>query len=347
MAGQRVIGVGLVGHGMAATVFHQPLIESVEGLKIIGALRRTPTTGTTFAFVSTLDEFLKLPVQLAVITTPNDTHFELAKACLEAGLHVIIDKPMTIASAEAHELIALAKKRKRLLTVFHNRRYDGDFLTIQSVLQEGTLGRLVSFESSFDRFRPELKANAWREQSQPGSGILYDLGPHLIDQALVLFGMPRAVFASIRHERGGLADDAFDLFLIYKDQKVLLRASMLAPIPRPRFLLQGTKGSYAKYDLDEQERLLKSGVRPLDHEWNKSINQPGTLVLREDDQVATRQLPTPLGDYRRFYVEVLDAIEHKRPPAIPPEAGLRTVQIIEAALASGAQDRVVALNSME
>jgi scyllo-inositol 2-dehydrogenase (NADP+) len=346
MAGQRMIGVGLIGYGMAATVFHQPLIESV-GLKIVGALRRTQVASATFPFVSTLDELLKLPVELAVITTPNHTHFELAKACLEAGLHVVIDKPMTVTSAEARTLIALAKERNLLLTVFHNRRYDGDFLTIQKLLQEGTLGRLVSFESSFDRFRPELKANAWREQLQLGGGILYDLGPHLIDQALVLFGPPRAVFASIRHERGGSADDAFDLFLIYKVQKVLLRASMLAPIPRPRFLLQGTKGSYAKYDLDEQERLLKSGVRPLDHDWNKSINQPATLVLREGKQVVTRELPTSLGDYRRFYVEVRDAIENNHPPAIPPEAGLQTVRIIEAALASSAEDRVVALSSME
>lgn len=347
MVGQRVIGVGLIGYGMAATVFHQPLIESVNGLKIVGALRRTPSKGATVPFVSTLDKFLKLPLQLAVITTPNDTHSEFAKACLEAGLHVVIDKPMTVTSAEARKLIAIAKDRHSLLTVFHNRRYDGDFLTIQKLLQEGTLGKVVSFESNFDRFRPELKANAWREQSQPGSGILYDLGPHLIDQALVLFGPPRAVFASIRHERGGLADDAFDVFLIYKDQKVLLRASMLAPIPRPRFLLQGTKGSYAKYDLDEQERLLRSGIRPLDPEWNKSINQHGTLVLREQDQVVTRELPTPLGEYRRFYVEVRDSIEKNRPSAIPPQVGLRTAEIIEAALASSTENRVVALSSME
>jgi predicted dehydrogenase len=347
MVGQQMIGVGLIGYGMAATVFHQPLIESVEGLKIIGAMRRTPEAGAAFPLVSSLDDFLKLPVQLAVITTPNHTHFELAKYCLEAGLHVVLDKPFTVTSDEAPALIDLAQKKNRLLTVFHNRRYDGDFLTIQQLLREGTLGRLVSFESSFDRFRPELKANAWREQSQPGSGILYDLGPHLIDQVLVLFGLPRAVFASVSHERGGPADDAFDLFLIYSGPKVLLRTSMLAPIPRPRFLLQGTRGSYAKYDLDEQERLLKSGVRPLDHDWNKSMNQPGTLALHEGDQVVTRELPTPLGDYRRFYAEVRDAIESNRVPAIPPEAGLHTVQIIEAAFKSSAEDRVVALNNME
>jgi scyllo-inositol 2-dehydrogenase (NADP+) len=347
MAGQQMIAVGLIGYGMAAKVFHQPLIESVEGLKIVAALRRTSAAGAAFPLISDPEEFLALPIQLAVITTPNETHFELAKLCIQAGLHVVIDKPFTVTSAEARELIDLAQKKHRLLTVFHNRRYDGDFLTIQQLLREGTLGRLVSFESSFDRFRPELKTDAWREQPQPGSGILYDLGPHLIDQALVLFGSPRAVFASVRRERGGSADDAFDVFLIYRDHKVLLRASMLASIARPRFLVQGTNGSYAKYDVDEQERLLKSGVRPLDHDWNKSINQPGTLVLREGDQVVTRELPTPLGDYRRFYAEVRDAIDDNRPPTVPPEAGLRTVQLIEAACKSSAEDRVVAFNTME
>src|SRR5262249_52294824 len=193
---------------------------------------------------------------------------------------VVIDKPFTETTCEGGELAALAKAKNLLLTVFHNRRYDGDFLVIRQLLCEGRLGRPVSFESTFYRFRPELRAVARREGLQPRARILYDLGPHLIDQALVLFGEPKAVFAQVRIERdGGVADDAFDLTLIYGEIKVLLRASMLAPVPRPRFLLQGTRGSYVKYDLDEQERLLKSGVRPLDPNWNKAQNQPGTLVL--------------------------------------------------------------------
>lgn len=338
-----MIGVGIIGYGMATKVFHRPLIESVDGLRIVGVLRRSAVEATDVPLLTDLADFLALPgMQLAVITTPNESHFPLAKACLEAGKAVVVDKPFTVTAREGEELVALARKRNLPLTVFHNRRYDGDFLVIQHLLRDRTLGRLVSFESTFDRFRPELRPGAWREGSEPGAGILYDLGPHLIDQACVLFGKPEAVFAQVRCERdGSVIDDAFDLTLMYKELKVLLRASMLAPVPRPRFLLQGTKGSYVKYDLDEQERLLKSGVRPLDPNWNKAQNQPGKIVLERDSQVVTSELPTPLGDYRRFYVNVRDALLTKSKLDIPAEAGVESVRIIEAAFESSRRQQVV------
>jgi scyllo-inositol 2-dehydrogenase (NADP+) len=343
MADQQMIGVGIIGYGMATKVFHRPLIESVEGLKIVGVLRRSAAETTDIPLVTDLADFLALPgLQLAVITTPNESHFPLAKACLEAGKAVVVDKPFTVTAREGEELVALARKKNLPLTVFHNRRYDGDFLVIQHLLRDRTLGRLVSFESTFDRFRPELRPGAWREGSNPGAGILYDLGPHLIDQAFMLFGKPEAVFAQVRCERdGSVIDDAFDLSLMYKELKVLLRASMLAPVPRPRFLLQGTKGSYVKYDLDEQERLLKSGVRPLDPNWNKAQNQPGKIVLERDQQVVTSELPTPLGDYRRFYVNVRDALLTKSKLDIPAEAGVESVRIIEAAFESSRRQQVI------
>jgi predicted dehydrogenase len=343
MADQQMIGVGIIGYGMATKVFHRPLIESVEGLKIVGVLRRSAAETTDIPLVTDLADFLALPgLQLAVITTPNESHFPLAKACLEAGKAVVVDKPFTVTAREGEELVALARKKNLPLTVFHNRRYDGDFLVIQHLLRDRTLGRLVSFESTFDRFRPELRPGAWREGSNPGAGILYDLGPHLIDQAFMLFGKPEAVFAQVGCERdGSVIDDAFDLSLMYKELKVLLRASMLAPVPRPRFLLQGTKGSYVKYDLDEQERLLKSGVRPLDPNWNKAQNQPGKIVLERDQQVVTSELPTPLGDYRRFYVNVRDALLTKSKLDIPAEAGVESVRIIEAAFESSRRQQVI------
>jgi predicted dehydrogenase len=340
-----MIGVGIIGYGMATKVFHRPLIESVEGLKLIGVFRRSATEQIDVPQMTDLERFLALPdLQVAVITTPNESHFPLAKACLNAGKAVVVDKPFTVTTREGEELVAFAKAKRLLLTVFHNRRYDGDFLVIRRLLCDGGLGRLVSFESTFDRFRPELRAGAWREDVQPGAGILYDLGPHLIDQALVLFGEPKAVFAQVRIERdGGVVDDAFDLSLIYDGFKVLLRASMLAPVPRPRFLLQGTKGSYVKYDLDEQERLLKSGVRPLDPNWNKAENQPGTLVLKQNGEVVTSQLPTPLGDYRRFYVNLRDAMLGKSALDIPAEAGVASVRIIETAFESSRNQQVITL----
>jgi predicted dehydrogenase len=340
-----MIGVGIIGYGMATKVFHRPLIESVEGLKIRGVFRRSAAEQIDVPLVTRLEDLLALPdLQLAVITTPNESHFPLAKACLNAGKAVVLDKPFTVTACEGEELVALAKEKGLLLTVFHNRRYDGDFLVIQQLLRDATLGRLVSLESTFDRFRPELRANAWREGSQPGAGILYDLGPHLIDQALVLFGKPQAVFALVRIERdGGVVDDAFDLNLYFDGVKVLLRASMLAPVPRPRFLLQGAKGSYVKYDLDEQERLLKSGARPLDPNWNKAQNQPGKLVVQRDHEVVTSELPTPLGEYRRFYLNVRDTLLGKSALDIPAEAGVESVRIIEAAFASSRTRQVIRL----
>jgi predicted dehydrogenase len=340
-----MIGVGIIGYGMATKVFHRPLIESVEGLQIRGVFRRSAAEQIDVPLVTRLEDLLALPdLQLAVITTPNESHFPLAKACLNAGKAVVLDKPFTVTACEGEELVALAKEKGLLLTVFHNRRYDGDFLVIQQLLRDATLGRLVSLESTFDRFRPELRANAWREGSQPGAGILYDLGPHLIDQALVLFGKPQAVFALVRIERdGGVVDDAFDLNLYFDGVKVLLRASMLAPVPRPRFLLQGAKGSYVKYDLDEQERLLKSGARPLDPNWNKAQNQPGKLVVQRDHEVVTSELPTPLGEYRRFYLNVRDTLLGKSALDIPAEAGVESVRIIEAAFASSRTRQVIRL----
>ena len=178
MADQQMIGVGIIGYGMATKVFHRPLIESVEGLKIVGVLRRSAAETTDVPLVTDLADFLALPgMHLAVITTPNESHFPLAKACLEAGKAVVVDKPFTVTAREGEELVALARKRNLPLTVFHNRRYDGDFLVIQHLLRDRTLGRLASFESTFDRFRPELRPGAWREGSNPGAGILYDLGP--------------------------------------------------------------------------------------------------------------------------------------------------------------------------
>jgi predicted dehydrogenase len=341
-----VIGIGLIGHGFAAKVFHRPLIESVKDFQIVGVLRRTQSSEpeATFPFVTSLEALFQLPsLKVVVITTPNHTHFEIARACLLAGLHVVVDKPFTVTTVEARELIAIAKGRGLILTVFHNRRYDGDFLTLQKIAADGTIGRTVSYESNFDRFRPELRSDAWREQAQPGSGVLYDLGPHLIDQALQLFGWPAGVFAQVRTERdGAVVDDAFEISLLYDHVSVLLRASMLAAFPRPRFLLQGTQGSYLKNGLDRQEELLKSGAHPLDPRWSPTANEDGIMRLKENGEVITREVPNPLGDYRWFYVDLLDAILDGKTPAIPPEAGLESVAIIEAALESSAKNVVVA-----
>ena len=210
-------------------------------------------------------------IRLVVVATGNNTHFELARQCLAAGRHVVIDKPFTVTSAEAAELIALARERDLLLSAYQNRRWDGDFKTVRKLLASeagnfpeapSQLGRLIVFESHFDRFREEPRLQTWKESGALGGGILYDLGPHLIDQALTLFGTPETITADIRIDReGGVTDDAFDIRLSYPRLTVLLRSTMTATIPGPRFTLHGTGGSYVKFGLDPQEDAIKNGAK--------------------------------------------------------------------------------------
>src|SRR5216683_1862701 len=229
-----MIEVGLIGFGLAGRAFHAPVIRAVPGLHLAAIVQRS---GTQFAF---------------------------ARQCLEAGRDVVVDKPFTTTLEEAVSLVQFAKDANRLLTVYQNRRYDGDFQAIRQVVEAGTLGRIVRFETAYDRFRPHLKPGAWRETARPGSGILFDIAPHLIDHALVLFGLPEAVTADVRIEReNAAADDAFDITLHYsKGMRAVLRSSILAAAPRPRFVLLGTQGSFVKQTFDPQEMNLRRGCIP-------------------------------------------------------------------------------------
>jgi len=247
------IEVGLIGFGLAGRAFHAPVIRAVLGLRLTAILQRSGNEAAEkyhdVRIVRSLEELLAISeIRLVVIATPNDTHCLLAAQCLAAGRDVVVDKPFTATLEEAKSLVAFAKERGRLITVYQNRRYDGDFQAIRKLVADGTLGRIVRFETNYDRFRPQLKSGAWRETTRPGSGILFDIGPHLIDQALVLFGLPEAVTADIRIERqGALADDAFDIMFHYpRGMRAVLRSSILAAVPRPRFVLHGTQGSFAK-----------------------------------------------------------------------------------------------------
>ncbi|MGA9566563.1 MAG: Gfo/Idh/MocA family oxidoreductase, partial [Candidatus Korobacteraceae bacterium] len=280
-----MIDVGLIGFGFAGRTFHAPVVSAVEGLRLVAILQRQGSEAEqaypAARTVRTLDELLAIDsIRLVVIATPNTTHFDFAKQCLLAGRDVVIDKPFTTTYAEAAELVELAKQKQRLLSVYQNRRWDGDFLTIQGLLDEGKLGRAVLFESHFDRFRPQLKPNAWREQPDPGSGVLFDLGPHLIDQAMLLFGIPEAITADVRIERdGGSVDDAFDVVLHYPRMRALLRAGVLVSTPTPRFAIQGTQGGYLKYGLDPQEDALKRGETPAGEFWGfEAPERWGTLL---------------------------------------------------------------------
>ncbi len=243
-----MLTVGLVGFGFAGKTFHAPVIRVVDGLRLTTIVQRhgggaPDPRYAAVEFVRSVDELLSRAVDLVVIATPNTSHHPIAKQCLLAGRHVVIDKPFTTTGAEADELVQLGAAKQRVLSVYQNRRYVGDFVTLRALLSRGALGRVTMYESHFDRFRPELRPGAWREQPLPGSGVWFDLGAHLLDQALVLFGTPQAISADIRIERdGAAADDAFDVTLHYPHMRALLRGSMLAAAPGPTFAVHGAKG---------------------------------------------------------------------------------------------------------
>ena len=337
-----MLNVGLVGFGFASKVFHAPVIRVVEGLRLTTIVQRSGAPDPRYpdvAFVRSVDELLDRAIDLVVIATPNTSHHPIAKQCLLAGRHVVIDKPFTTTAAEAEELVQLAKRKQRVVSAYQNRRYVGDFVTLQNLLSDGVLGRVAMFESHFDRFRPELRPTAWREQPHPGSGIWFDLGSHLLDQALVLFGNPRAVAADIRIERAGAAvDDAFDVTLHYPHMRALLRASMLAAAPGPTFAAHGTKGSFIKYGLDPQEAALKSGRTPDEPNWDaEPAERYGQLTTPEE----TRTVATIPSSFTHYYENVRDAILGRAQLAVTPDQALDVMRGLELAVASSEKRSVL------
>jgi scyllo-inositol 2-dehydrogenase (NADP+) len=334
-----MIEVGLVGFGLAGRAFHAPVIRAVPGLHLAAILQRSGTEAAEkypdVRIVRSLEELLLMPeVGLVVIATPNDTHYPLARKCLEAGRDVVVDKPFATTLEEAKSLVETAKETGRLLTVYQNRRYDGDFQAIRKLVADGTLGRIVRFESAYDRFRPQLKPGAWRETTRPGSGILFDIAPHLIDHALVLFGLPEAVTGDIRVEReNAVADDAFDITLHYSNgMRAVLRSSILAAAPRPRFVLFGTQGSFVKQTFDPQEMNLRRGDIPADKPWGFEPEENwSVLTVPAGDSFKRRRIPAATCDYRDYYSNVRDAILGRAALAVTPEYALHVMRMLELA----------------
>lgn len=366
--GERTIGVGVIGYGLGGRVFHAPFVSAVPGLRLAAILQRTgddaakayPATKIARSVEEVLGD---KGIDLVVVSTPNATHFDLARRALEAGKHVVIDKPFAATSEEALELGRTAKRRGLLAVPFHNRRWDGDFLTVKKLIAEGAVGRLATFESHFDRFRPIPRENTWKEAGNPANGMLFDLGPHLVDQALALFGAPETITASVRADRDETAiEDAFDITLSYSGQhngasgakgKGMLahcRTSYLACDNAPRFLLHGTKGSFRKHGLDPQEPALVSGATvPMQGSQQVWLQEEesawGTLTVapNPDDpaNLVTRQVKTERCDYRGFYANVRDAVLGTAPLAVTPEDGFRVIRLLELARESSAEGRTL------
>lgn len=346
-----MIEVGLVGFGLAGRAFHAPVICAVPGLHLAAIVQRTGAEAAEkypeVRILRNLDELLAIKtIRLVVIATPNDTHYEFARRCLEAGRDVLVDKPFATTLEEARLLVRLAKETGRLLTVYQNRRYDGDFQAIRQLVADGTLGRIVRFETNYDRFRPQLKPRAWRETSRPGSGILFDIAPHLIDHALVLFGLPQAVTADVRIEReNAVADDAFDLMFHYSSgMRAVLRSSILAAAPRPRFVLLGTQASFVKQTFDPQEMNLRRGYISVDGPWGAEPEENwGVLTVPAGDTFTQRRIPSAACDYRDFYANLRDALLGRAKLAVTPEWALNVMRLLLLARESSAKGRTIPL----
>ena len=348
-----MVRVGLIGFGLAGYAFHAPMIRGVKGMELACVLERHTNNAKArypeVRIARNLEEMLAdESINLVAVATPNDSHYGYAKASLEAGRHVVVDKPITPTMAEAEELARLAAERNLFLSVYQDRRWDGAFLTVKKLIRAGSLGQVAEYESRFDRFRLDAKPGAWREKADfPAAGVLWDLGPHLIDGALVLFGEPESVYAAaLRQKESAAVDDAFDVIFQYPRLRATLRARILAYAPSHHLLVHGTEGSFVKYAMDPQEEILRSANYPDGLDWGKDWGlEPeqrwGTLTRVGG---TPRKIETERGDYRGFYLNMRDAIERKAPLEVPPEQFLRTQRGLLLAHKSSREGRVLNWN---
>jgi len=340
------IQVGLIGYGLGGAVFHAPLIDSTPSLRLAGVVtsrgdlvrRDRPDVPVR---PRAEDLFSDPAIGLIVISTPTATHFELARAALLAGKDVVVDKPFTLTSREADELIALARRQGRLLSVFQNRRWDNDFLTVKRCIQQRRLGEVYYYEAHFDRFRPAVQ-DSWREAPGPGAGALYDLGSHLIDQALHLFGMPESVAADLLAQRpGAKATDYFHLILHYGRKRAVLHGASLVKEPGPRFIVHGDAGSLLKSGMDPQEAALSAGRRPTGSDWGREAPEMfGTLTAADGSRQRIETLP---GAYQDYYQGIAAALLQGAPVPVDPADSRDGLLVIEAAERSAAEARTIAM----
>lgn len=336
------VRLGLLGFGYAGQTFHAPLIAGSGATELVAiATRQRARAAAAWPDVAIVDDLGGLladpRIEGIVVATPNDTHIALAHTILAAGRHVVVDKPVAPTSAGVSELAAAARDRGVVLAPFHNRRYDGDFLTVRALLDRRALGRVTAFESHFDRFRPQVR-DRWREDAARAGGLLLDLGPHLVDQALALFGRPATVQATLaRHRDGATADDYVHLALGYPGLEVQLHATALAALESPRFVIHGTRGSYRKVGLDPQEADLLAGRRPGDPGFG--ADRPGTLRVVDDGGDRTGEHPTLTGDHAACYRDLAAAVRDGAPLPIGAEDALDGLRVLELARESHALGR--------
>ncbi|MEN9685068.1 MAG: hypothetical protein RLZZ28_854 [Bacteroidota bacterium] len=340
----------LLSFGMSGRVFHAPFIHLHPGFALSGVWERSKSESLEFypgtRIYRSLEELLADSlVELVVVNTPTGTHFDYCKKVLEAGKHAIVEKAFTTTVAEARELADLAEKNNLVLAVFQNRRWDSDFLTVKKIVQEGWLGEIMEAEFHFDRFKDELSPKTHKETPLPGAGVVYDLGPHLIDQAICLFGKPVAVFADINITRpGSKVADYFEILLYYPTMRVRLKSGYQVREPYPSFAVHGRKGSFLKSRADVQETLLAANQPPNLNEWGtEPLAEQGLLHTEKEGAVIREKIPTLQGNYYHYYEGIFQSIRKQEPVQVSASDGILVMQIIEAAQQSSRERRVVDL----
>lgn len=346
-----MIQTAIIGYGLSGQIFHGALLETMPGFNLHTVVTTDPAKAAlvkqhhsqTSVVANPDTVFANSDINLVIVSTPNTHHHPLAKKALLSGKNVIVEKPFTVSSSEAQDLLDTAAETGLILTVYHNRRYDSDFLTLKQIIAQDYLGEIRLFESAYDRFRPEVNRLAWREKQLPGSGILYDLGAHLIDQTLSLFGLPISLYADVRSLRGGSVDDHFEIIMDYPGMKASLISRPLVKEPLPRFAVHGSRGSFVKYGLDVQEDDLKGGKRRQDDTWGtEPKDQWGVLNTIDQRKI----VPSLHGNYHAFYQAVQDHLTQGTPLPITAQDGLNVIRIIELALTSSKNGCCVPVNQL-
>lgn len=344
------IQVGLASFGMSGMVFHGPSLKANPHFHIRKILERSKNLSAKnypdATIVRSFDEILADPeISLVIVNTPDFLHYDMCKEALLAGKHVVVEKPFTQTVEQANELIALAQERKLVLTVYQNRRLDGDFLTVKKLLDEKQLGRLVEFESHFDRYRNYIQPDTWKEAGIDRVGVLYNLGSHMVDQVISLFGMPESVTAHLAALRtNGVVPDYYDIRLQYAGFAALLKSSYLVREPGPRYSVHGTLGSFQKWGIDPQEAKLKEGKLPLGADWGKEAEESwGFLHTERDGQEIREKVETEAGNYAAFYENIYDVLANGAKLLVKAEESRDCLVVLEACLKSHEEKRTVQL----
>ncbi|TCZ73434.1 Gfo/Idh/MocA family oxidoreductase [Flaviaesturariibacter aridisoli] len=332
------IRTALLSFGLSGKVFHAPFLHRHPGFALVAVWERSRKEAESrypgIRSYASLEHLLEDEhIELVVVNTPNHTHYEYARAALQAGKHVIVEKPFVASVAEGAELLQLAHARGLQLSVYQNRRWDSDFRTAQRVLREGLLGEVVEAAFHFDRYNPALSVKEHKETARPGVGVHYDLGPHIIDAALHLFGLPQSVFASLRRLRAGSqVPDDMDLLLFYPRLRVRLHAGYFVREPLPAFQLFGTEGTFLKARADVQEAALLAGATPGGSGWGLEPEAAqGILYTGAADEAWRRTVPTEPGDYTAYFDGICQALREGAALPVTGAEGLDVIRVLEAA----------------